>query len=84
MERAVNCAAVKGAAESGSAFTHVVAAASNLGKNALEGFVRALKLDDDEAAFFRDLVVLAQAETVAERNRAFERVSANRRFRRAR
>jgi uncharacterized protein (TIGR02147 family) len=56
----------------------------NLGPSALEGFVKALKLDADEAAFFRDLVALAQADTVAERNRAFERVAANRRFRRAR
>lgn len=56
----------------------------NLGPSALEGFVKALKLDDSDTAFFRDLVALAQAETVAERNRAFERVSANLRFRRAR
>lgn len=56
----------------------------NLGAQTLEGFVRALKLESREAAFFRDLVTLAQAETVAERNRAFERVSANLRFRRAR
>jgi uncharacterized protein (TIGR02147 family) len=56
----------------------------NLGAQTLEGFVAALKLDAKEALFFRDLVTLAQAETVAERNRAFERVSANLRFRRAR
>jgi uncharacterized protein (TIGR02147 family) len=56
----------------------------NVGPTALEGFVRAMKLSDKEASFFRDLVALAQAETVAERNRAFERVSANLRFRRAR
>jgi uncharacterized protein (TIGR02147 family) len=56
----------------------------NLGPQAAEGFVRALKLGADEAQFFRDLVELAQAETVSEKNRAFERVAANRRFRQAR
>jgi uncharacterized protein (TIGR02147 family) len=56
----------------------------NLGAQALEGFVKALKLGADEATFFRDLVELAQAETVADKNRAFERVAANRRFRKAR
>jgi len=56
----------------------------NVGPAALEGFIKALKLSEAEAAFFRDLVALAQSETVAERNRAFERVSADTRFRRAR
>lgn len=56
----------------------------NLGATTIEKFVAALKLDPDEASFFADLVAFDQAETVAERNRAFERVAANRRFRRAR
>jgi len=46
--------------------------------------VKALKLEPDEASFFTDLVALDQAETVTARNRAFERVAANRRFRQAR
>lgn len=56
----------------------------NLGAPTIEGFARALKLEPAEAAFFADLVALGQAETVAERNRAFARVAANRRFRAAR
>jgi len=56
----------------------------NLGPSTIEQFARALKLDPRESAFFADLVALGQAETLAERNRAFERVSANRRFRAAR
>lgn len=56
----------------------------NLGTTTIPKFTKALKLDSDEAAFFADLVALDQAETVTERNRAFERVAANRRFRQAR
>lgn len=56
----------------------------NLGPSTIDKFVKALKLDAEEATFFADLVALDQAETVAERNRAFERVAANRRFRAAR
>lgn len=56
----------------------------NLGPAAVEQFCKALKLDGDESAFFANLVALAQAETVAARNRAFERVASNHRFRAAR
>ncbi|HHH27276.1 MAG TPA: TIGR02147 family protein [Polyangiaceae bacterium] len=56
----------------------------NLGATTIDKFVTALKLTPDEASFFADLVAFDQAETVVERNRAFERVAANRRFRRAR
>lgn len=56
----------------------------NLGPTTIEKFVKALKLPPDEAAFFADLVALDQAQTVADKNRAFERVAANRRFRVAR
>ncbi len=56
----------------------------NVGPSALEGLVKALKLSADDASFFRDLVTLDQAETLADRNRAFDRVAANRRFRAAR
>jgi uncharacterized protein (TIGR02147 family) len=56
----------------------------NLGPQALEGVIKALQLGRDEAAFFGDLVALDQAESLADRNRAFDRVAANRRFRQAR
>jgi uncharacterized protein (TIGR02147 family) len=55
----------------------------NLGPQAIEKVAKALKLDVDAAAFFENLVNLNQAPSVAERNRAFERVAANRRFRAA-
>lgn len=56
----------------------------NLGPAAVDQFAKALKLDGREAAFFADLVALDQADTLAQKNRAFERVSSNRRFRVAR
>jgi uncharacterized protein (TIGR02147 family) len=56
----------------------------NLGAQSIVAFTKALKLDARESSFFGDLVALNQAETLAERNRAFERVAANRRFRAAR
>ena len=55
----------------------------NLGPQAIEKVAKALKLDEEGAQFFETLVNLNQAPTVAERNRAFERVAANRRFRAA-
>ncbi len=55
----------------------------NLGPQAIEKVAKALKLDEEAAQFFETLVQLNQAPTVAERNRAFERVAANRRFRAA-
>lgn len=55
----------------------------NLGAQAIEKVAKAMKLDPDEAEFFSHLVTMNQAQTVAERNRAFERVAANRRFRAA-
>jgi uncharacterized protein (TIGR02147 family) len=56
----------------------------NLGPAAVEKVAKAMKLGASEADFFASLVALGQAATVAERNRAFERVAANRRFRAAR
>lgn len=56
----------------------------NLGPPTVDKFVKALKLDAEEATFFADLVALDQAQSVADKNRAFERVAANRRFRAAR
>ncbi len=62
----------------------VMDGARNLGPQAIEKVARAMKLDAHGAEFFAQLVALNQAQTVAERNRAFERVAANRRFRAAR
>jgi uncharacterized protein (TIGR02147 family) len=56
----------------------------NLGRAAVDQVAKGLGLTVAEAAFFGDLVALGQAETLAERNRAFARVTANRRFRTAR
>lgn len=56
----------------------------NLGPQAVEKVAKAMKLDSHETEFFAQLVALNQAQTVAERNRAFEVVAANRRFRAAR
>ena len=55
----------------------------NVGPTTVSRFAKALRLDKAEAEFFADLVAFASAETVAERNVAFERVAANRRFRKA-
>lgn len=56
----------------------------NLGATAVERVAAAMKLEQEDADFFSLLVAMNQAQTVAERNRAFERVAANRRFRAAR
>lgn len=67
-----------------SLFNEVVAGKRNLTPVTLEGFIRALGLDDEEASFFRDLVQLDQGATPAERSDAWERIAASRRFRSAR
>lgn len=56
----------------------------NLGAETVPKFIHALGLTGEAASFFADLVAFNQAETVAEKNRAFERISASRRFRSAR
>jgi len=56
----------------------------NLTPTTLPGFSRALQFDPDAQAFFCDLVQLDQAETDDERNDAWARISATRRFRDAR
>jgi uncharacterized protein (TIGR02147 family) len=56
----------------------------NLGATAIERVASALSLGPEESEFFALLVAMNQAQTVADRNRAFERVAANRRFRAAR
>ncbi len=55
----------------------------NLGPETVPKFIKALGLVGEAAAFFADLVAFNQADTVAEKNRAFERISASRRFRMA-
>lgn len=56
----------------------------NLTEASLQGFLKAMKLDADEAAFFSLLVQLDQGRTHDERKQAWEAIAATRRFRRAR
>ena len=67
-----------------SLFNEIVAGKRNLTASNRAGFIKALKLSRPEAAFFRDLVDLDQARTEVDKNAAWERVSASRRFRSAR
>lgn len=55
----------------------------NLGAETVPKFVQAMGMTGEAATFFADLVTFNQADTVAEKNRAFERISASRRFRSA-
>jgi uncharacterized protein (TIGR02147 family) len=55
----------------------------NLGPETVPKFSHAIGLTGEAAAFFADLVTFTQAESVADKNRAFERISASRRFRSA-
>lgn len=71
-------------AASPSLLAEVIAAKRNLSPAMVEGFVRALGLQGSAMAFFGDLVALDQGETEAERNAAWERIAAHRRFRSAR
>ena len=61
----------------------VIEGQRNMGSAAVEKVAKSLKLTAAEAELFGQLVTMNQAQTVAERNRAFERVAANRRFRAA-
>lgn len=56
----------------------------NLSPDSIDRFSIALRLNRSEKRFFADLVAFDQAETPRDRNRAFERVAASRRFRSAR
>jgi len=67
-----------------SLLNEVIKGNRNLSQRTTEGFIRALGLNQEEASFFEALVQLDQAETVAAKNDAWERVSASRRFRQAR
>lgn len=55
----------------------------NLGVDSVPRFAKALQLDRDASRFFADLVALSHAESPAERNSAYERVSASRTYREA-
>lgn len=67
-----------------SLFNEIVQGKRNLTSQNLKGFQRALGLQGAAASFFADLVALDQAPTAAERNAAWQRMSARRRFRGAR
>jgi uncharacterized protein (TIGR02147 family) len=56
----------------------------NLGADTVPKFVTAMGLTGEAALFFADLVTFTQAQSLAEKNRAFERIAASRRFRTAR
>jgi uncharacterized protein (TIGR02147 family) len=56
----------------------------NLGPESIPRFAEALGLSAEEAEFFADLVAFEQAQSLADKNRAFERIAASRRFRQAR
>jgi uncharacterized protein (TIGR02147 family) len=62
----------------------VIEGQRNLGADSVQGFSSALGLEGAEAEFFSDLVAFNQAASLADKNRAFERISASRRFRAAR
>lgn len=67
-----------------SLLKEVIAGRRNLTAATLEGFLVALNLEGDDAAFFQSLVQLDQASTDDERNTAWEQVASSRRFRTAR
>jgi uncharacterized protein (TIGR02147 family) len=62
----------------------VIEGERNLGADSVPRFCTALGLEAPEADFFSDLVAFNQATSLADKNRAFERISASRRFRAAR
>ena len=70
--------------KSPSLLHHVIRGDRNLTAFTTEAFARAMKLPASEAAFFGLLVKLGQATTDEERNEAWERIAATRRFREAR
>lgn len=74
----------KAGVHSPSFLKEVIDGKRGLTSAALDGVLRALGLDREQAAFFRALVQLEQAETDADRNAAWDLISASRRFREAR
>ncbi len=67
-----------------SLLNEVIHGRRNLTTRTLEGFVKALGLDEEGVDFFSALVQLDQASTDEERNEAFQQVESSRRFRSAR
>lgn len=70
--------------KSPSLLLQVIRGNRNLTAPTAEAFSQAMSLPADDAAFFADLVRFNQAETQAEQNQAWLRISASRRFREAR
>ena len=62
----------------------VIEGQRNLGADSIGRFSNALGLDAAGVEFFADLVAFNQASSLADKNRAFERIAASRRFRAAR
>ncbi|HET9952985.1 MAG TPA: TIGR02147 family protein [Polyangiaceae bacterium] len=56
----------------------------NLGPESVPRFAEALGLSAQDAEFFADLVAFGQAQSMADKNRSFERIAGSRRFRKAR
>jgi uncharacterized protein (TIGR02147 family) len=67
-----------------SLLLHVIEGQRNLTPATTEAFTSAMALAGEEAEFFAALVAFEQAETLDDRNKAWERVRATRRFREAR
>jgi uncharacterized protein (TIGR02147 family) len=74
----------RGGQKSPSLLHHVMEGKRNLTPSTTESFVTALDLSAPEASFFGLLVELGQARSDSERNTAWERIAATRRFREAR
>lgn len=70
--------------KSPSLLHHVIEGKRNLTPATTESFATAMRLSTPDAAFFGLLVELGQAETDSDRNEAWERIAATRRFREAR
>ncbi|MCB9780988.1 MAG: TIGR02147 family protein [Alphaproteobacteria bacterium] len=70
--------------KSPSLLADVIARRRNLTPELTLAFAEAMKLDDEDQRFFVDLVALDQAAEPDERDAAFVRLSASRRFREAR
>jgi uncharacterized protein (TIGR02147 family) len=62
----------------------VIEGKRNLSAESINKFANALKLKGQEKRFFRNLVEFCQAESVEDKNKAFDKVAASRRFRQAR
>lgn len=67
-----------------SLLSEIIQGKRNLTPQNLDGFVKAMALDAEEARFFSDLVDLDQAPRAADRAAALQRVAASQRFRKAR